>query len=352
MTLDDRLIAHIISGIEPVASVLLAILLAHLLGATNISWAAFAGYAAMRGLASETLARGARRFGGTIVGGLLALVIVPFAAPYWPLAAIALFVFGAASIYAGLTTRYAYAWLFVGLTFAMVLLDKIEMPGVALPTFVQTRIIETGAGTFASVVVSLISSATLRRFWPATASAVTPPVRWHADAARHAVEGGLALATLAILSHWLAIPALASGAISIMAVMVIPLPNVSDNNLKPVTTKILHRFIGCALGAAFALVWLLLAHGAPVPLIVGTITGVFIGRWVETGNPAYRYIGIQFAIAVLIALVPDNYAHAEIRPGIERLTGIVIGMAILEPILILSHLLRGKVRQTPPEAST
>lgn len=349
MTLDDRFIARIITGLEPVASVLLAILLAHLLGATNISWAAFAGYAVIRGLASETLTRGVRRFGGTIAGGLLALVIVPLAAPYWPLAAGALFIIGAASIYAALTTHHAYAWLFVGLTFAMVLLDKVDMPGAGVPAFVQTRIIETAAGTFACVVVSLISSATLRRLWPGTASAAPTPVRWHADAARHAVEGGLALATLAILSHWLAIPALAQGAISIMAVMVVPLSDVGDNNLKPVTTRLIHRLIGCALGGAFALVWLLLAKGATSPLIAGTMTGVFIGRWIETGNPAYRYIGFQFAFAVLITLVPDNYAHAEIGPGIERLTGVVIGMLILEPILILSYLLRGKARRSEPE---
>jgi hypothetical protein len=35
--------------------------------------------------------------------------------------------------------------------------------------------------------------------------------------------------------------------------------------------------------------------------------------------------------------VPDSYADAAIRPAAERLTGILIGMALLEPVLIGWH---------------
>ena len=41
-----------------------------------------------------------------------------------------------------------------------------------------------------------------------------------------------------------------------------------------------------------------------------------------------------------MTLVPDSYADAAITPARERLTGILVGMALLEPVLLGWHLLR------------
>lgn len=57
-SLSKAITAPTIDEGECVASVLLAILIAHLLGPTHISWAAFAGYMVMRGHAAETPMRG------------------------------------------------------------------------------------------------------------------------------------------------------------------------------------------------------------------------------------------------------------------------------------------------------
>ncbi|MEF7344647.1 hypothetical protein U9Y13_25320, partial [Escherichia coli] len=77
---------------------------------------------------------------------------------------------------------------------------------------------------------------------------------------------------------------------------------------------------------------------APAPLLIlGTIVGVAIGRHLENGDHPHRYIGTQFTLAILITLVPDSYAEATIEPGFERLSGILIGMAVLEPILLAWH---------------
>ena len=124
-------------------SVLLAIVFAHLAGATNVSWAAFAGYMVMRGLAAETLVRGLLRIVGTVIGGLLALVVTPLLVPKPLLVTAGLTLVGAGSLYPALTAKRAYAWLFLGLTFIMVLLDKFAHPAIALDRFVSTRIVET-----------------------------------------------------------------------------------------------------------------------------------------------------------------------------------------------------------------
>lgn len=346
-SLSKRITARTIDEGECVASVLLAILIAHLLGATHISWAAFAGYMVMRGHAVETLMRGALRIVGTLAGGLLALGIAPFILPFWSIAALAMMLVGTVSLYAAITSRRSYAWLFFGLTFAMVLLDKLEHPGIALAAFVQTRILETVAGIAACLAVSLISTLTVRRRWPAPPA--PPPVGapWHRDAFRHACQAGIALALLVALGTVFPIPALAQGAIMIMAVMVLPAAGIGQSGLAPVSRRILQRSIGCGVGALFSAAFLFGASGSALPLLVGTAIGTALGRHLENGDPAHRYIGTQFTLAVLVTLVPDRYDAAELLPALERLTAIFVGIAMLLPVLLIGHALGARRPATP-----
>lgn len=353
--LAGRISARTVDEAECVVSVLLAIVFAHLLGASNVSWAAFSGYMVMRGHAAETLPRGGLRIVGTVTGGLLALVAAPLIVPHWLPAALALLVVGTGSLYAALTARYAYAWLFFGLTFAMVVLDKAEHPEIALTVFVETRVLETVAGTLACVLVSLVSTLTLRRIWPAKRTPPAPVTRWHPGAFRHALQAGLALAVLVALVAWFDLPALAQGAITIMAVMVVPVEGIGPSGLIPVSRRIVQRFIGCIAGAVLAAAFLFLAHGTAWVLIAGTILGVALGRHLENGAPARRYIGTQFTLAILVTLVPDSYATAAIAPALERLSGILVGMAVLEPILLAWHVISplrlDLARRNDPEES-
>jgi uncharacterized membrane protein YccC len=350
-SLSKRVTARTIDEGECVASVLLAILIAHKLGATHISWAAFAGYMVMRGHAAETLLRGALRIVGTLAGGLLALGAAPFVLPHWPIAALAMMLVGTASLYAAITSRRSYAWLFFGLTFAMVMLDKLEHPDIALTTFVETRILETVAGIAACLVVSLVSTLTLRRRWPAPPT--PPPVSapWHRDAFRHACQAGVALALLVALSIILPIPALAQGAIMIMAVMVLPATSIGQSGLAPVSRRILQRTIGCGVGALFSALFLFGAAGSALPLLVGTAIGAALGRHLENGDPAHRYIGTQFTLVVLVTLVPDRYDAAQFLPALERLTAIFVGIAVLLLVLLVGHAL-GVRRPAAPITSS
>jgi len=59
-------------------------------------------------------------------------------------------------------TRAALSFIFV-----MVMLDKLEDPGITTASYVATRMLEVTAGTAACVIVSTVSAVTLRRVWPA-----------------------------------------------------------------------------------------------------------------------------------------------------------------------------------------
>ena len=79
-----------------------------------------------------------------------------------------------------------------------------------------------------------------------------------------------------------------------------------------------------------------------VILVLGTCIGIMIGRHIENGDPKSAYLGLQFTLAVIVVLVPDDYADAAIRPGLERLQSIFVGMAILVPVLLANYLVAAR----------
>lgn len=334
----DRIDARTIDEAECIASVLLAILFAHLLHASNVSWAAYSGYMVMRGHAAETMVRGVLRIVGTVCGGALALVATPWLLPFWPAQALTLALVGTASLYGAIAAKRAYAWLFFGLTFVMVVLDKVAHPANPLAGFVQTRVLEVVAGTVACMIVSLASTHTLRRRWPAVRATPVEAHSWSPLAFRHAAQGAAALVVLSAIGARWELPALPQSAITVMAVMLVPLAGLGASGLAPVSRRILYRFVGCTAGAALAALFVFVAQGSAPILIAGTVIGVAIGRHIENSGTRIAYAGTQFVLAILIVLVPDSYAGVHLGPAWERLAGIFIGMAVLEPVLLLWHL--------------
>lgn len=322
-----------------VASVMLAIVLAHQIDAGMVSWAAFTAFVLLRSEFSETLLRGLLRIVGTLAGAALALLLVPPSINSLPVAMISAAVVGAIGLYGMLTARRAYAWLLFGLTFEMILLDKLTHPELHTLGFAKTRLLEVLAGTVACVLVSLITTALMRRQWLAGHAARPARMHWNTPAARHAAQAGIAIAVLLLLHAWFALPELPQAAVTIMAVMIVPVEGIGSSGFIPVTRRLFHRAIGCLAGGTLALAVLLVAQGNPAVLIVGTCIGIVIGRHIENGLPNVTYVGLQFTLAVLVGLVPDSYADAQIFPAVQRLVSILIGMAVLEPVLLAWHVL-------------
>lgn len=333
-----------------VASVMLAIVLAHAIGATMVSWAAFTAFVLLKSDTSETLLRGVLRIVGTIAGSALALAVVPYAAGSVPLAMIAAAVVGAVGLYGMLTARRAYAWLLFGLTFEMILLDKIERPDLDTIGFAQTRLLEVVAGTVACTLVSLTAGTLAGKRWWADRRVAPQRMGWHPHAARHAAQAGLAIALLPLLHGLFGLPQLPQAAVTIMAVMIVPVAGIGASGFIPVSRRLLYRALGCIAGGGLALAVLLLAQGNAAVLIAGTCCGIVIGRHIENGLPQVTYLGLQFTLAVLVVLVPDSYADAEIGPAFQRLVSVFVGMALLEPVLLGWHLV-APGRKAPSRAS-
>lgn len=341
---------RMIDEAECVCSVLLAIAFSHLIGAENVGWAAFSGYMVMRSHVAESFTRGVLRIIGTLIGAAIALAIAPLLLPHPLLLSLGLMIGGGVTLYFAIVGRRAYAWLFTGLTFLMVLIEGMEHAQEPILRFASTRVLEVLAGTSACVIVSAISTYTIRRKLPNPDQAVrakpsdVPARQWQATVARHAFIGGLALALIPFAWKWLGIPALSQSSVTIFAVMLVPAATLAKGVLSPVSSRLMNRLIGCLAGGLLASAVLLLSHHSIAVMTIGLALGVIIGRHIENSASAMSYAGLQFTLAFLVVLVPDNYANAALEPGYDRLFGILFGMVLLEPVVLIGHLIAARKR--------
>lgn len=348
---------RMIDEAECVGSVLLAIVFSHAIGAENVGWAAFSGYMVMRSHVAESFTRGMLRIAGTVIGAGGALLLAPLLLPRPLVLSLGLFIWGSVALYFAIVGRRAYAWLFTGLTFLMILIEGLEHAQEPILRFATTRVLEVLAGTSACVIVSAISTWTIRRVLPNPDQAVRakpadwPAHRWHPDVARHAAVCGVTLALLPWAWLWLGMTSLSQSGITIFAVMLVPAASLAEGMLSPVSSRLMNRLIGCLAGGALASAVLLLSHHSPVVMTIGLCIGVIIGRHIENGPASMSYAGLQFTLAFLVVLVPDNYANAALEPGFDRLLGILFGMVLLEPVVLIAHALWRRGGKSPP-AST
>jgi uncharacterized membrane protein YccC len=332
--------ARLFDEIEAVLSVLLAIAAAHLIGVRNVGWAAFSGYMVMRSHVAETFGRGALRVAGTAAGALLAVIALNKVQDVSWLQSTLLVAFGFLTLYGALISQRGYAWLFAGLTFAMVLIDGMQHPAGMVVDFALSRFEEVLIGTVTSVLVSAVSTVTLRRTGGIALSRQAKPTAsqgvalWNRSAFSQAMQGAIALGLIPVAWRLLDIESLGQSSITIMAVMTVPISSLSLPR-KPTSTKLIHRFAGCLAGGLLAAVILVSAHHSPLLMTLGVCVGVVMGKHIENGAAGVGYLGTQFALAFLVILVPDTYAAADLAPGLDRLFGIVFGMVLLEPVRLL-----------------
>ncbi|WP_392561997.1 FUSC family protein [Orbus sturtevantii] len=321
-----------IDELEVICSVFLAIIFAHLFNAQNIGWAAFTGYMIMRSHVLDTLIRGALRFLGTITGALLAYYVTYLLGHNLLFIALGIALVGGITLYFAVTSKYSYAWLFLGITYIMIGVDALGNPFNQVQAFAISRVIEVFAGILASMVISITSNVikprlTIKPCKEGLAEIVRFPC-YAKYTAIHSLRAMLALATLPFLEHFFDLRYLGQTAITVFVVLTVPLSTI--NNPKIVSKRNFHRFLGCTLGGLLALICLPFYQ---INLAIAAIIlclGIFIGRHVENSCQSFSYIGTQFVLVYLVVMVPDSLAYSSVEPGISRLCGVIIGIILVE----------------------
>jgi uncharacterized membrane protein YccC len=328
-------------------SVLLAIALAHGLGVRNVGWAAFSAYIVFRLPLADSLVRGGLRLAGTLAGVSLAWLLAPVLLPSTALLSLALALVGVVSLYQALSGRCGYGWLLAGLSFAMVLVDGMSDASISVADFARSRLAEVGIGAGVSILVSAAAGMMM----PLQANGATladavpgAPLTAPRAALWHALQGALALALIPwVYAAWQP-QELSQSSITILAVMMVPATAQVDP-ARSVTLRVRHRLLGCVAGGALATMFLLLSHTSALGMLAAASLGVLIGRHIENGRLGLDYAGNQFALAFLVVLVADSYSPLQASSAVERLAGVLLGIALLEPVRLLFKLL---LRQAHP----
>lgn len=331
--------SRLVDELECVLSVLLAIGFAHALEVRHVGWAAFSGYMVMRSHIWRSFKRGSLRVIGTAAGAAVAWYLAAHVLDSLWQTSIALLLVTFVTLYFTMVSPRGYAWLFTGLTFGMVLIDGMQHPDEAVQVFAWTRFVEVAAGTVACLIVSAVSTLTVRRYMLNERGVsmayewwVDRLLPWHPAAFVHAWQGAIAMALIPLAWLWLGLDSLSQSSVTIMVVMAIPLASVADNRTR---TKLIHRFVGCAMGALFATIVLLVGRQSPTFILLATAVAVVIGRHIENGKHGIDYVGTQFVLAFLVVSVPDTYEALHLSVGVERVAGVLLGIVLLEPVRML-----------------
>jgi uncharacterized membrane protein YccC len=322
-------------GIVAACSVVLATTLALLLQLESPWWAAISGFMSLMSTGAGSLRRGLLRLTGTIAGAVLAYIMARWL-PYDPLA---LYLFLAATTMLGVVAMqvspHGLAWLFVSITFSLVLLSSLNDPQKAFELGCY-RTLEVGVGVGSAIIV-----ANLLQDWHADPPPTVPGWRHLLGAQWPVVLHGLraAIAVVAVMMIWIMInlPQVTEMAITVAVVMSAPV--VADGGLgtrHAIAVRSIHRVIGCLLGGIMALACLAL-DVTSFPWWLAMIgAAVWLGMHVQVGPHGVGYVGTQAAFVFIITLVQGAAPPDSIMPGVDRFVGVTGGLSIL---LIVSLLL-------------
>jgi uncharacterized membrane protein YccC len=243
-------------------AVVLAVLIGCAIHLQEVWWAAISAYMSAN---PQSIARGLRRIVGTVVGALLAILLIDWLS-YDPVACcLVLFVVTVVGSIGFNVSRWSYAWLFVCVTFGMVLLSSLSNPVSAFSLGID-RIIEVVVGTCAAMAVTKVFI---------EAAPTDAPVRGWSDLLGsglpiviHAIRSGVTVALLPVAWSTFDLPGASQMAITLVAVLATPVMTDLRATHRRVVERGLHRLLGCLVGGLLALAFLGLSFSFVLPWLI------------------------------------------------------------------------------------
>ncbi len=283
------------------------------------------------------LNKASMRFAGTIIGCILGFEVGGRLIGFGPLAvALVMSVVFWFATRKRFTSPHSYAWLVACLTFAMAILGAVGNPADLAP-FVVARGMEITVGILGTTLVVLLLAPPARPPGPQNA-VKAPPGSVQAMEIEHvAIISAVTAPAIIGLVVLLDLPSAMQIFVSSIA--------VTDRSLGTMQTKALQRLIGCVLGGVPGIVLALLLPGHLFPWSLALFTGMFLFTFLHQGDPKTSYFGTQAGIAFLMGLITGSGPPTSIGPVIERVIGIMLGVAILLLVtIVLKPLLAGRIR--------
>ena len=129
---------------------------------------------------------------------------------------------------------------------------------------------------------------------------------------------------VAVIWLWQLFEIPSGGSNMAVAVLLILQPDIMSTYLKG-----LLRFLGCLCGAIIGFLFLGFQIGSTPLLCLCLIIIIYISMYIYfKGGPAISYLGLQMALAFLIAVLPEPHATTDTLLFLKRLLGIFFGVSI------------------------
>ena len=311
-------------------AVVLAVLIACEMHLEEVWWAAISGYMCTR---PQSIPLGLRRIIGTIAGALIVIISIGWLA-YDPFACcLALFAVTVAGIIGFNVSQNSYGWLFVSITFNMVLLTSLSAPEEAFTIGVH-RIMEVLVGTCTGMAVANVLLA-------GTATPTAVPRGWSdllgngLPITLHAIRSGVTVALIPIVWSAFVLPSASQMGITSTALLATPVTPDSGETHRNIIGRGLQRLLGCFVGGMLALAVLGLNFNFLLPWLIALAGGVWLFAYVQNGSHDATYVGSQAGIVFIMTLVQGAGAPTNIIPGIDRFVGISLGLLMLFVMILV-----------------
>ena len=361
--------ARVTFAAEAVLSVALSVALANALGLSDTWWAAISGFAVMQTSFAGSVQRAVHRITGTVIGAALGTMVGPWLGDRPWLFVPALGAIGGIAVYRANGSKAAYAWILGGVTALMVTYEAHKFASVrATALFAALRVAEVAVGTFACVLVASVfhfgpkwyrknrtpSDASSARAAgestaPSAAVLTSLPESVRPTRTLLGLQAALSITILASLTYVLHLPGFAQAMVTAIAVLIVPPGLAADRTRQPVMEKMVQRVAGCMIAGVLAVVLLPLMQGQAVLCMLALSIGVWAGCHVQTGREGASYVGRQFTIAFIMVFVQDHHWSSDPLPALMRLSGILIGIAVLAAVMLATS--RLYIPPMPQDAS-
>lgn len=217
------------------------------------------------------------------------------------------------SAFLSLGKKFRYAYILGGATAFMVLFTSFSGAHQLLET-AAWRCIEVFLGVFVVAIDSLALKIPVK---PVLAEAKPPIFRTKKSIA--VAVSGIVTAVICLWLQWY------GGAVGVVSAFVVSL--VEDETGK--LLKGIERLAGCLVGAAIGLFLLIFVSHSAVVLLIIIFAVSLCYTFFHYAYPSYSYLKLQAMVAFLIAVLPkSNILSSNVSPALERVAGIMIGVAV------------------------
>jgi len=307
----------------------MAIVLALMLRLQAVYWAGISAFVCIQASHPQSMRKGLHRIWGTVLGAALALVLFPPVAFNQAGTLVLLFCAGSMAILGSLVSSYSYAWLLGGITMLMVILGALNDPTQTLD-LAFNRSCEIIIGTSVSLAIAKL-------LLPSTATIAPPAPGWASLTGErgymvsHAMRTGLAVALVPIVWRMFELPDLSQMAISIGAVMAVPvLTGKADEDRRAVIERSVQRLLGCLIGGGLGLLILLTPLAATFwSWLLLLMIGAAIAAQIETGRHGVPVIGVQAAVGLIVTLAQGWGPAVNLTPALDRVAGMIGAIMLL-----------------------